>query len=700
MNKQELIKRVSKKTGLSQKKVKVAIDAFIETISSNLAKGESISLLRFGRWCIKDKAARKFYNISSHKIEAIPSKRVVAFSPSRLLLRKKSESSVDTQSSIEVKIKPTSILAKIASPILNINTGRHNDVIRVQSTGNRIERNGRPNFGQRVKRVQTIESCDLKYIGYTDYYQTTLSDCEIDKYPKHLIPFYNTPILEYRTKRYSTGGIMEPVLIKALLELQDIEPAIEILQNISLPILNRNYGYKPDIAIIWREKNIFIDIEIDEPYDIVSHRPIHYKSCNDKLRNQYFLDNGWSVIRIAEKQIVDNCDKVVDYIKSCLSLLAQDGRFQLKIDLDEIDRWSFDEAKQWAEEGYRESYLGLEIEKTHQSEDYNSDDEREGGYVGISQFTDVFERPKADIINDRYNDLRTSILDECKFGKYICFSLEGRNYDYITQSDRLDFIQKDGIFGINLFDIIESESKFIAFQEIGTFKHLDSIVKYEVSSNDEWNDALYDAILNAHPLEIEYDTANLGNPRKRVVLYPTFWYNLFDENDNRKKFSIETLLTVAAQFRYETLAEQGNRISYFSGYCTLRSDLRTFNAHRIKSGRILNCRKSLYNLAVNDIWKMLNANHANMAIAMYEQLPDIEKKNLFHFGNYVSAIVMQGNVEEAKRLYLSIPKDSLMPMSKTTWSQACFGDFDHFIEEDNHSEEFKKIKSLMIESGW
>ena len=57
MNKQELIDRFSKKTGLSQKKVKVAIDAFIETISSNLAKGESISLLRFGRWCIKDKAA-------------------------------------------------------------------------------------------------------------------------------------------------------------------------------------------------------------------------------------------------------------------------------------------------------------------------------------------------------------------------------------------------------------------------------------------------------------------------------------------------------------------------------------------------------------------------------------------------------------------------------------------------------------------
>lgn len=700
MNKQDLIRQVSKETGLSQKKVKAVIGAFIETIFSNLVDGEPISLLRFGRWYIKEMAPRRFYNISSHRIERSSFKRVVAFNPSRLLLQNNSDSESSLHPSVEAKIKPTSILAVHPFVTTNHNNGRHNNVIRLQSTGNRIDQTGRPNFGQRVRQVQTIESGDLKYIGHTDYYQTTLSDCEIDKYPKHLIPFYKTPILEYRTKRYSTGGVMEPVLVKALLQLQEIEPSIEILQNISLPILNRNYGYKPDIAIIWREKNIFIDIEIDEPYDMLSRCPIHYKSCNDKLRNQYFLDNGWSVIRIAEKQIVDDCDKVVDYIKSCLSCLAQDGRFFLKNDLEGIDRWSFDEAKRWAEKGYRETYLGLEIENISHSKDCNKEDAADGSYICVSQFTDVFERPNTDIITDRYHDIRTSILEECKLGKYICFSLEGKNYDYVAMSDKLDFVQKDGIYGINLFDIIENKSKFIALQEIGKFKHLDSIVKYEVSSPDKWNGALYDAILNAYPIEIEYDTASQGYPRTRIVIYPTFWYNLFDENDNRKKYSIETLLTVAAQFRYETLAEQGNRIGYFSGYCTFRNDLRTFNTHRIKSGRILNCRKCLYCPVVNDIWKMLNANHAEMALAMYEQLPEIEKKDLFHFGNYISAIVMQGNVEDAKVLYQSIPKDSLMPMSTTTWSDACLGDFDHFIKEGIHAEEFKKIKSLMIESGW
>ena len=659
MNKSELIKRISENSGISLQKTRIILNAFLESISNNLTEGDSVRLLNFGRWFVKTKSPRKKYNIATHQVEMIPERKMIAFSPSKRFLGQQIQSQEETT----VELKPTSILLSLPKKVIEVNKTKYKhkkDEERLQSvtvsrTGIKID-SGFPNFGKRAKQPQTEETGDLKYCGMTSYYETEVSDTNEYSYPALMIPFIDTPILDYRINRFATGGVMEPVLLDALNVITRIEPKIQVLQNISVPVKNRTYGYKPDIAIIWREKNIFIDIEIDEPYDIVSRKPIHYIGCSDRLRNVYFLDNGWNIIRFAEKQIVSSLPEVVEYVKLCIYQLAEDIRFKTERKIESIDRCSYSEAQAWAEANYRESYLGIEKVMTPDSlADESTDD---SSYAGISSTIDggtQFIKPAEDIISDRYSVIRDNISSECHTGKYIVFSLKYKQYDSIT--------------------------------------------KYQASDNDDWDKLLYDAILNSNPIEIEYDTANMGNPLRRTILFVTFWYNFFDENDNRKKYSVIQLLEAAASLKYQTLAES-KRIGYISGFCNYRQDLRTFKIHRIKSGRIFDCHKNLHKITVNDIWKLLEKGYADIAISMYNELQEQEKNYLFYLGNYANALVMQGKHDDAVLIYRSISADTVMPQSYTTWKEVCTGDFDFFISKDIKKDEFEKIQITMKKFGW
>lgn len=704
MNKSDLIKEIAEKSGLSNTKARAVVNAFCNTIIDSIAEGGSVHILRFGKWSSRITSPRRIYNIFTQRIEIIPSKRKVVFSPSKALLNKEQS---EIPELVKIDITPQSILTPSPKSVVEKGhkTGNRKYIdplahktITVSRTGIKID-SGSPNFGRRVKRPQTAETGELQYGGKTSYYETEASDTENYSYPALLIPFVDTPILEYRINRFATSGVMEPVLADALDEISRIEPNIQILQNISLPVNNRTYGYKPDIAIIWREKNIFIDVEIDEPYDIISRSPIHYKGCGDSLRNAYFLDNGWNVIRITEKQIVVDCSKVVEYIKLCLCQLADDVRFNAERSIESVSRWSYSEAQKWAEEGLRESYLGIvKVE----SPDISTGIEDIAEFSGIpnqrcNQL--IFVKPADDIITDRYSEIRHLISEECGRGKYIIFTIKHKCYEYVTLSNNISFIQKDNAYGIELFDVIEEKTVFLRFPEIASFRSLNSITKVEGTADDDWDKILYNAILNSNPIEIEYDTADQGNPLKRTILFITFWYRLFDENDNRKKYTPIQLLEAGASLKYETLAES-KRVGYISGFCNYRKDLRTFNLHRIKGGRVFECRKNLHKLSVPDIWKILEKGYAEIVVSMYNELNEQEQKFLFNLGNYANALVMQGKLEEAASIYMSVPSERLMPQSNTTWKDACIGDIEFFITKDINKTEFEQVRSIMMNNGW
>jgi len=62
MNKTELYAALAKKTGFSKKDTERRTDAFIETITETLQRGDKVQIVGFGTFEVKERAARKARN--------------------------------------------------------------------------------------------------------------------------------------------------------------------------------------------------------------------------------------------------------------------------------------------------------------------------------------------------------------------------------------------------------------------------------------------------------------------------------------------------------------------------------------------------------------------------------------------------------------------------------------------------------------
>lgn len=80
MNKEELVKEVAKKAKVSQKAAADIIGATMCTIQQTVAKGKKVTLVGFGTFEQRKRAARKGRNPQTGKEIKIPAKKVPAFS--------------------------------------------------------------------------------------------------------------------------------------------------------------------------------------------------------------------------------------------------------------------------------------------------------------------------------------------------------------------------------------------------------------------------------------------------------------------------------------------------------------------------------------------------------------------------------------------------------------------------------------------
>ena len=80
MNKEELVQEVSKKTKQSQKQVTEILSEVIATIERTVAKGKKVTLVGFGTFEPRKRAARVGRNPQTGRELRIPAKVVPAFS--------------------------------------------------------------------------------------------------------------------------------------------------------------------------------------------------------------------------------------------------------------------------------------------------------------------------------------------------------------------------------------------------------------------------------------------------------------------------------------------------------------------------------------------------------------------------------------------------------------------------------------------
>ena len=80
MNKEELVQEIAKKANVTQKEAAEVLGAFIETVEKTVAKGKKVTLVGFGTFEARKRAARVGRNPQTGKELQIPATTVPAFS--------------------------------------------------------------------------------------------------------------------------------------------------------------------------------------------------------------------------------------------------------------------------------------------------------------------------------------------------------------------------------------------------------------------------------------------------------------------------------------------------------------------------------------------------------------------------------------------------------------------------------------------
>jgi len=80
MNKEELVQEIAKKANVTQKEASEVLSSLVETIQKTVAKGKKVTLVGFGTFEPRKRAARVGRNPQTGKELKIPAKTVPAFS--------------------------------------------------------------------------------------------------------------------------------------------------------------------------------------------------------------------------------------------------------------------------------------------------------------------------------------------------------------------------------------------------------------------------------------------------------------------------------------------------------------------------------------------------------------------------------------------------------------------------------------------
>ena len=80
MNKEELVQELAKKTNISQKKAAEVVTSLVESIQTAVSKGKKVTLVGFGTFEARKRAARTGRNPQTGDTIKIEAKTVPAFS--------------------------------------------------------------------------------------------------------------------------------------------------------------------------------------------------------------------------------------------------------------------------------------------------------------------------------------------------------------------------------------------------------------------------------------------------------------------------------------------------------------------------------------------------------------------------------------------------------------------------------------------
>lgn len=206
-----------------------------------------------------------------------------------------------------------------------------------------------------LKQQENVKASILDYTRQVEAYNRRVSELK-NKIPLARREFNQLEVTVPLSGSNAPKGRAEKSFLRVL---NYHFPDIEILTDYRI-VKYQQYPYTPDFIYHDTQWNLYIDIEIDEPYNGMDKKPTHCIDVDkDKNRDDFFVSNNWVVIRFAEEQVMrqpESCCRFI--VKTILWLTGKPIPDVLKEaeDLNPINRWNLQSAKKMARDDYRDMY--------------------------------------------------------------------------------------------------------------------------------------------------------------------------------------------------------------------------------------------------------------------------------------------------------------------------------------------------------
>jgi hypothetical protein len=353
-------------------------------------------------------------------------------------------------------------------------------------------------------------------------------------YPILKIPSKGCIVRTHRIGTTKRKGFKDESFEKSISEL--LSNKFEVSVNIRLNTGKLTRPFEPDIAIICStNKNIRIDIEIDEPYAGITRQPTHCKG-EDFNRDNYFRDRGWIVIRFSEFQVHTKEFECLNFI--ALVINSIDNSFQIPNNLKATSKieneilWDIVQAQKWEKEKYREQYLNHTFSELAEKQEtikrsFNKQEIEEEKLVKPTSFglPDKGKNIGFNKTNSHKRDKRIKFYSE----EHI-YTIDGvpvpsastiiskffPEFDAVGKASNLS--TRNPLYGLSVSEIVKTwKNRGIEAANKGTFLH-EQIENYYLQQPYEETDEFYQFL-------------NFVNEHKDIKPYRSEW-RIFDETHN------------------------------------------------------------------------------------------------------------------------------------------------------------------------
>lgn len=177
-----------------------------------------------------------------------------------------------------------------------------------------------------------------------------------ESYPLVSIPALGQKVLLPRKGRSKVRGYK---VLDFAAQIKSTIPGIFVNTSSHIAIPGSKRPYEPAIIIFNGSLNLFIDVEIDAPYEAVFRYATHEQGNRyDTSRDAYLSANGWMVVRFSERQVQFQPYECVMFLYDIVNS-ALNGMVPRTSNLALEPRWTATQAMRWERELLREHYLGI-----------------------------------------------------------------------------------------------------------------------------------------------------------------------------------------------------------------------------------------------------------------------------------------------------------------------------------------------------